>query len=132
MADAQRKRPRDASVSPDTSIDIDADVSEKRRLTVKVDQMASQLVTSYNKRRPIETVNTRKKLKVDGMGQARRYEWVGEPVAREVGDVLREYFDGVVLNGSRYKVCTRPHATGGAIRSLVVCCERSEALNGSG
>lgn len=106
VADAQRKRPRDSSISPDTSVDIDADVFEKRGLTVKVDQMASQLVTSYNKRRPIETVNTRKKLKMDSMSQARKYEWVGEPVAREEGNVVREYFDGVLLDGIRYKVHT--------------------------
>jgi hypothetical protein len=88
-----------------------APAKQKRRIQPNVDKMASLFVASYNKRRPAtsDLGNTKMgKVDVAELAQARRFEWVGEPIAEErVDDAVRQYFGAVLLDGVQHAVRLR-------------------------
>jgi hypothetical protein len=67
------------------------------------------MVSSYNKRRPIQAMLKTERIDIASMDKARAFEWVGEPYRTETTDARREYFGAVIVDGVSVKVsaCAR-------------------------
>lgn len=70
--------------------------------------MASHMVSSYNKRRPIQAMLETEPIDIASMEKARAFEWVGEPHFVETTDARRECFEAVMLDGVQVKVSEAP------------------------